>query len=91
MFKDLNKYTKLTCALCIGKASLEKQEYELRRDPDFVIATPGRIVDINKNSVDVDFTNLEYLIFDEADRLLEMGFQAEIDNILEFTQQSEQK
>jgi len=57
----------------------------LRWEPDFVIATPGRIVDLNKNSMGVDFSNLEYLIFDEADKLLEMGFSSEIDDILSFT------
>lgn len=35
--------------------------------------------------MDIDFSNLEYLVFDEADKLLEMGFSAEIDDILEFT------
>ena len=85
MFNALNKYSKLTCALAIGKANLQKQEQELRRDPDFVIATPGRIVDFNKNSLDIDFSSVEYLIFDEADKLLDMGFSAEIDEILSFT------
>lgn len=50
-----------------------------------MIATPGRIVDLNKNSLDIDFTNVEYLVFDEADKLLDMGFSAEIDEILNFT------
>ena len=86
MFNALNIYTKLTCSLVIGRASLEKQEAELRRDPDFVIATPGRIVDISKNSRDVSFDDLDYLIFDEADKLLDMGFSSEIDEILKFSE-----
>lgn len=56
----------------------------MRRDPDFVIGSPGRIVDLNKNSMDIDFSNVEYLVFDEADKLLDMGFSAEIDEILNF-------
>lgn len=71
--------------MAIGKANLFRQEQELRRDPDFVIATPGRIVDINKNSLDIDLSNVEYLVFDEADKLLEMGFEPEINEILSFT------
>ena len=86
MFNTLNLYTNLTCSLVIGKASLEKQEAELRRDPDFVIATPGRIVDIYRNSRDVSFDDLDYLIFDEADKLLDMGFMNEIDEILTFSE-----
>lgn len=39
-----------------------------------MIATPGRIVDINKNSKNIDFDDIEFLVFDEADRLLDMGF-----------------
>lgn len=50
-----------------------------------MIASPGRIVDLNKNSIDIDFSNVEYLVFDEADKLLDMGFSAEIDEILSFT------
>ena len=74
MFKVLNAYTKLSCAVLIGKIPLIKQENELRKIPDLVIATPGRIVDINKNSRDIYFDDADFLIFDEADRLLDMGF-----------------
>lgn len=46
--------------------------------PDIVVATPGRIVDHLRNSMSVDLDDLAVLILDEADRLLEVGFSAEI-------------
>lgn len=50
MFSKLNKFTNLTHSLVIGKVPLDKQEAEVRRGPDLIIATPGRIVDLLKNS-----------------------------------------
>lgn len=82
MFKDLNKYTKLTAAVVIGKTNLEKQEKELREGPDFVFATPGRFIDLCKNSKGIHFDDVSCLIFDEADKLLDMGFKSEIEAIL---------
>lgn len=45
MFHGLNKYTKLSSTLIIGQASIQQQEMELRRGPDFIIGTPGRMID----------------------------------------------
>jgi ATP-dependent RNA helicase DDX27 len=82
MFRDLNKYTKLSASVVIGKSNLEKQEKELRDGPDFIFATPGRLIDLCKNSRGVHLDDVSYLIFDEADKLLEMGFKNEIEEIL---------
>lgn len=46
--------------------------------PDVVVATPGRMIDHLRNSMSVDLDDLAVLILDEADRLLELGFSAEI-------------
>lgn len=46
--------------------------------PDIVVATPGRMIDHLRNSMSVDLDDLAVLILDEADRLLELGFNAEI-------------
>jgi len=58
------------------------QEVELRSRPEVVIATPGRIVDLLRNSRSVDCDDLEVLVLDEADRLLDMGFAAELESLL---------
>lgn len=85
MFLKLNKYTRLSSILIIGQASIQQQEVELRKGPDFVIATPGRIIDLVRNSRDVHLDGLEVLIFDEADKLLDLGFKAEVEEIVEMT------
>ena len=82
-FSKLNKYTNLTHALVIGKVPLQKQEAEVRRGPDLIIATPGRMTDLLKNSKSFNLDDLEMLIFDEADKLLSMGFKAEVEEIVQ--------
>ncbi|CAL5435436.1 unnamed protein product [Camellia sinensis] len=56
----------------------DMQEVALRSMPDIVVATPGRMIDHLRNSLSVDLDDLAVLILDEADRLLELGFSAEI-------------
>jgi ATP-dependent RNA helicase DDX27 len=55
---------------------------ELRRNPDVIICTPGRLIDLVKNSQAIDLDYIEVVIFDEADKLLELGFEAEIEEII---------
>ena len=90
MFDKLNTYTTLTACLVIGQASIQRQESDMRKGPDLVIATPGRLIDILRNSRNVDLDDLEMLIFDEADKLLDMGFKAEIEEILKIVSQTRQ-
>ncbi|URE26332.1 hypothetical protein MUK42_36070 [Musa troglodytarum] len=58
------------------------QEAALRSMPDIVVATPGRIIDHLRNSLSVGLEDLAVLILDEADRLLELGFSAEIQELV---------
>ena len=52
--------------------------------PDIVVATPGRMIDHLRNSMSVDLDDLAVLILDEADRLLELGFSAEIHELVPY-------
>lgn len=61
------------------------QEVALRAMPDIVVATPGRMIDHLRNSMSVDLDDLAVLILDEADRLLELGFSAEIHELVLLT------
>ncbi|KAI3724128.1 hypothetical protein L2E82_35895 [Cichorium intybus] len=70
--------TDIRCCLVLGGLSTKAQESALRSLPDIVVATPGRMIDHLRNSMSVDLDDLAVLILDEADRLLELGFDAEI-------------
>ncbi|KAL4487945.1 hypothetical protein ABPG72_022805 [Tetrahymena utriculariae] len=83
VFTKLNKYTKLRACLVIGQSAMQKQEAELRGNPELIIATPGRLIDHLQNSRSIDLDNLEVLVFDEADKLLDLGFEAAAQNIVE--------
>lgn len=87
---SLAKYTDITFALCVGGLSISAQEAELRKRPDVVIATPGRLIDHIRNSASFSVQDVEILIMDEADRMLEEGFQEELDEIISFTPKSRQ-
>ncbi|KAI8851033.1 P-loop containing nucleoside triphosphate hydrolase protein [Chytridium lagenaria] len=77
----LAKYTDIQCCLA---------ESELRKKPDVVIATPGRLIDHIQNSLSFTLDTVEILIIDEADRMLEDGFAAELDEIIKSTPKSRQ-
>jgi ATP-dependent RNA helicase RhlE len=73
--------TQLRIGLAYGGASLSVQITALKAGVDVIVATPGRLIDLLfKGSVSLD--PLEYLVFDEADRMLDMGFKDEINMIL---------
>jgi ATP-dependent RNA helicase DDX27 len=62
----------------------------LRTFPDIVIATPGRLIDHLRNSVAFSLDTLDVLVLDEADRMLEDGFAAELAEIIKSCPQSRQ-
>ncbi|MCD6043400.1 MAG: helicase [Burkholderiales bacterium] len=72
---------KLQTACLVGGVPFGKQLAQVRKAVDIVIATPGRLKDhLDRGSVDLK--RVELLVLDEADRMLDMGFQEEIDSIL---------
>ncbi|CAL5440469.1 unnamed protein product [Camellia sinensis] len=84
MVQKIAQFTDIRCCLVVGGLSTKElygwkmQEVALRSMPDIVVATPGRMIDHLRNSMSVDLDDLAVLILDEADRLLELGFSAEI-------------
>ena len=59
----------------MGGSDSKREEACLRSRPDVVIATPGRLLDHALNSRSIDLNDVRYLVMDEADKLLEMGFK----------------
>ncbi|KIV89122.1 hypothetical protein PV10_08721 [Exophiala mesophila] len=78
----LARYTDITCAQVVGGFSLREQEAILKKRPDIVIATPGRFIDHMRNSASFETEHIEILVLDEADRMLETGFEDELNEIL---------
>lgn len=72
--KPLNAGTPYDAALIVGGENFNDQVKALRKDPMFVVATPGRLADhLEHRSTYLD--GLEMLILDEADRMLDLGFE----------------
>lgn len=79
--KELAKGTDLKCILLVGGDSLEEQFAAMSSNPDIVIAAPGRFVHLMVE-MNLDLYSMQYVVFDEADRLFEMGFAAQLSEIL---------
>ncbi|KAL9656273.1 hypothetical protein ABK040_007886 [Willaertia magna] len=78
------QYTDIRCCLITGGGTKSgKQTQALVSKPEIIIATPGRIVDHLLNTANFGLDEIEVLILDEADRLLEMGFEPQLKTILE--------
>ena len=67
-----------------GGANISTQITQLKRPRHVVIATPGRLIDLVKRKA-LKLDQIKYLVLDEADEMLNMGFKDELDTILEFT------
>ena len=70
-----------------GGANISTQITQLKRPRHVVIATPGRLIDLVKRKA-LKLDQIKYLVLDEADEMLNMGFKDELDTILEFTPDS---
>ena len=79
--QGMAKQFKLRSAVLIGGAPIRQQWAQLRANPDLIVATPGRLIDHLKNGA-VDLRSVDTLVLDEADRMLDMGFAPQIDQIV---------
>ena len=88
-FNALAVHTPLTGASIYGGVSMAPQEHAFRSGVDVMIATPGRLLDHLRSSY-AKLVHLEYLVLDEADRMLDMGFLPDIRRILRHVPQKRQ-
>jgi superfamily II DNA/RNA helicase len=78
--EKLTAFTYIQSGLIIGGEAFKHQVATLRKNPEILIATPGRLVDhIEKGTQ--DFSDLEIMVLDEADRMLDMGFAIDMNTI----------
>ena len=78
---SFNKYSRLTITAIYGGASISEQLRRLKKGVDIVVGTPGRILDHLRRGT-LDLKELQYLILDEADEMLNMGFIEDVEAIL---------
>ncbi len=78
--QQLTEFTDLQTGLITGGDDFRLQQNMLRRNTEIVIATPGRVLELMEQEIP-DFSNLDVLILDEADRMLDMGFSEDVLNI----------
>jgi ATP-dependent RNA helicase DDX21 len=72
----------LSCACIYGGASISVQEGALRRGTDVVVGTPGRLIDLVTRG-SLDFTQLRHVVLDEADQMLAVGFEQDVEQLME--------
>ena len=85
--KDLASYsTYINCNIVAvyGGADIRKQMTDIKKGAPIIVATPGRLMDLIKRKV-IQLSQVRYVILDEADEMLNMGFKEDIDSILETT------
>ena len=81
VIESLSSYMEVTMAKVIGKTNINDSILELKKDPQIIVATPGRLLDmINKRHVFTD--SVKALVLDEADEILSSGFMDSIYNII---------
>eukprot|EP00798_Chlamydomonas_sp_ICE-L_P004052 gene4052-14138_t len=90
MMQKLGQFTDVQVALVVGGLSSQVQAGVLRKSPEIVVATPGRMIDHLQNTQSVGLEDLSVLVLDEADRLLEMGFKDELQEIIRMTPKKRQ-
>ncbi|SHO75755.1 Similar to S.cerevisiae protein DBP2 (ATP-dependent RNA helicase of the DEAD-box protein family) [Malassezia sympodialis ATCC 42132] len=82
-------YARIRSLLCIGGINMADQSYTISRGIHIVVATPGRLQDmLERKRLRLDLCN--YLCLDEADRMMDMGFEEDVRNIMTFFTQQRQ-
>ncbi len=80
-FIRLGRFTRLTAGVITGGESRAHQIATLRKNPEILVATPGRLLELLEHG-QADLADLEILVLDEADRMLDMGFAEEVLGII---------
>ncbi len=89
--KQLFRFTKYTerifSEVVCGGDKIDRQIEALKRPTHILVATPGRLMDLTRRKA-VDLTHVKFLVLDEADEMLKLGFRDDIDAVMKMTQGS---
>jgi ATP-dependent RNA helicase RhlE len=80
--KAYGRRVSIRCTVVYGGVNIDPQIDRLKRGIDILVATPGRLLDLAKHR-GLKLSQIEFLVFDEADRMLDLGFHAEISEVLD--------
>jgi ATP-dependent RNA helicase RhlE len=78
---NYGRFLNLRSVVVFGGVPQSRQVQDLRRGCDFLVATPGRLMDLLNQGV-LSLNGIEYFVLDEADRMLDMGFVVEVKRII---------
>lgn len=81
--KEYSKYISIKSTVIFGGVNQNPQVKVLKDGVDILIATPGRLLDLKSQNV-LSLSNIEFLVLDEADRMLDMGFIHDIKKVIKF-------
>lgn len=87
--KKMTSKSNMWPVVVYGGASIENQIRNLRKNPNMVVGTPGRIMDLMRRG-ELDISQLQYLILDEADIMLDLGFIEDVEFIMSQTPKDKQ-
>lgn len=81
-FEALGSSIGVKCTVIVGGLDMVAQSLQLAKKPHILVATPGRLVDHLENTKGFNLKAIKYLVMDEADRILNMDFEVELEKIL---------
>ena len=82
MINELSGNLNVTQCVCVGGTDIKSQEATVRKGPDIIVATPGRLIDLLYNTPTFNLDTIEILVIDEADRCLDENFKDQINEIV---------
>jgi len=82
-FREFAKGLGIWSVVCVGGMNISRQIINLRRKPNFVIGTPGRLADLIKRKI-LDLSVFRNVVLDEVDRMFDLGFYEEIKKLLSY-------
>lgn len=88
-FRAYGKYTHFKCSVILGGVNQQSQINVLKKGVDVIVATPGRLLDLIKQKK-VDLSDVKFLVLDEADTMLDMGFIHDVRQIISHVKKDRQ-